>query len=57
MLFIGIKKSKRINKRFIFEYINNENQLKKIHFGQYDGLTFIDHGDKKKENGLFKTSF
>ena len=43
MLFIGIKKSKRKNKRFVFEYINKENQLKKIHFGQYGGLTYIDH--------------
>ena len=68
MLFIGIKKSKRIaasgvyaqraiNKRFVFEYINNENQLKKIHFGQYDGLTFIDHGDKKKRTAYLKRHF
>ena len=54
MIFIGIKKSKRKNKRFVVEYVNQENQFKKIHVGQFGGLTYIDHGDNKKRTDYLK---
>ena len=57
MVFIRKKKSKRKNKRFVFEYVNQENQLKKIHFGLFGGLTYIDHGDNKKRTAYLKGHF
>lgn len=53
MKLIGLYKSGRKDKRYVFDYIDEEGKRKKIHFGLYKGSTYIDHQDKlKRKNYL-----
>jgi hypothetical protein len=46
-----IQKSTRAGKRFMATYANG----KVVHFGQANGMAYIDHGDKvKRENYLLR---
>jgi len=53
MKLIGLYKSGRKDKRYVFDYIDEEGTRKKVHFGLYKGSTYIDHQDKlKRKNYL-----
>ncbi len=57
MKLIGLYKSGRKDKRYVFDYIDEEGKRKKIHFGLYKGSTYIDHQDKlKRKNYLARHS-
>jgi len=48
MKFISLTPSTRKDKRLMYEYIDENDKKKKIHFGFKGGQTYLEHNDKEK---------
>lgn len=51
---IEILPSTRNKKRFLAKFIKDDDIIKKVHFGQKGGETYIDHNDDEKKKNYLK---
>jgi hypothetical protein len=54
MRFLKLSPSTRKDKRFMYEYIDEFDKKKRIHFGFKGGQTFLEHNDIKKKDNYLK---
>jgi hypothetical protein len=52
--FIKLDISNRPLKKYVFIYKDNNDKIKKIHFGSKNSSTYLDHKDKTKRENYLK---